>query len=136
MSEPRIIKKYPNRRLYDTEVSSYITLEDVRKLVLAEEMITIIDARTHEDISHNTLLQIIIEQEEKGPSLFSTQSLQKLIHFYSSGLQSQLGKLFEQEMNFFAEQQDLMLQKGADLIPVHVTEETTAITNEEEIKAC
>ncbi len=107
MSEPRIIKKYPNRRLYDTEVSSYITLEDVRKLVINKIAVKVIDARTQEDITHSTLLQIILEQEEKGPSLFSTESLQQLICFYSGSMQSLLGKLFEQGMAFFTEQQHL-----------------------------
>ena len=62
MSEPRIIKKYPNRRLYDTEVSSYVTLEDVRNLVLQEIPFQIRDARTNEDLTRSILLQIIMEQ--------------------------------------------------------------------------
>lgn len=105
MSEPRIIKKYPNRRLYDTEVSSYITLEDVRKLVVDKVIIKVIDARTQEDITHSTLLQIILEQEEKGPSLFSTDSLLQLICFYNGSMQTMVGKLFEQGLAFFLEQQ-------------------------------
>jgi polyhydroxyalkanoate synthesis repressor PhaR len=105
MSEPRIIKKYPNRRLYDTEVSSYITLEDVRKLVVDKVAIKVIDARSQEDITHSTLLQIILEQEEKGPSLFSTDSLLELIRFYNGSMQTMVGKLFEQGMSFFLEQQ-------------------------------
>ena len=69
MSEPRVIKKYPNRRLYDTAISSYITLEDVKQLVLERAEFHVIDARTNTDITHGILLQIISEQEEQGLSL-------------------------------------------------------------------
>lgn len=108
MSGERIIKKYPNRRLYDTAISSYITLEDVRRLVFDNVKIKVIDARSQEDITHSTLLQIIIEQEEKGPSLFSTESLQQMIRFYGSSFQHLLGKMFDQGMNFFTEQQGFL----------------------------
>ncbi|MDD9981253.1 MAG: polyhydroxyalkanoate synthesis repressor PhaR, partial [Gammaproteobacteria bacterium] len=75
MSEPRIIKKYPNRRLYDTEVSRYVTLEDVRSLVLQEIPFQIRDARTNEDLTRSILLQIIMEQEADGEPMFSEQVL-------------------------------------------------------------
>jgi polyhydroxyalkanoate synthesis repressor PhaR len=104
MSEIRIIKKYPNRRLYDTAISSYITLEDVRRLVVEEVAIKVIDARTQEDITHSTLLQIIIEQEENGPGLFSIDSLQKMIQSYGGGMQGIISSLFEQSMVFFKQQ--------------------------------
>lgn len=104
-TELRIIKKYPNRRLYDTAISSYITLEDVRRLVLEQVTIKVIDARTQADITHNTLLQIIFEQEENGPPLFTTELLQKMIRFYDNSLQDVFGKMFEQSMNFFSKQQ-------------------------------
>jgi polyhydroxyalkanoate synthesis repressor PhaR len=105
MSEPRIIKKYPNRRLYDTAISSYITLEDVRHLVIAQTPIKVIDARTQGDITHSTLLQIIIEQEENGPSLFSIDSLQSMIRSYGGSMQEMLSKMFEQSMELFSKQQ-------------------------------
>ena len=76
MSDARIIKKYPNRRLYDTEISCYITLGDVRKLVLDHTVFQVIDAKTKEDITRSILLQIIFEQEEDGEPMFSTQSLE------------------------------------------------------------
>ncbi|HRE30521.1 MAG TPA: polyhydroxyalkanoate synthesis regulator DNA-binding domain-containing protein, partial [Candidatus Berkiella sp.] len=82
MSEPRVIKKYPNRRLYDTTISSYITLEDVKRLVVEQVAIKVVDARSQEDITHSTLLQIIIDQEENGPPLFTTPILQQMIRFY------------------------------------------------------
>ena len=81
MSEPRIIKKYPNRRLYDTMVSSYITLDDVRKLVLAQEEFCVIDARSKDDITRSILLQIILEQEEDGEPIFSEQVVSQIIRF-------------------------------------------------------
>lgn len=110
MSEPRIIKKYPNRRLYDTEISSYITLEDVKRLVLEQIEIKVIDARTQVDLTHATLLQIILEQEENGPSLFTTDSLQKMIRSYGSVTQHLFFSLFEQGLSFLAHQQNTVKQ--------------------------
>lgn len=107
MTEPRIIKKYPNRRLYDTAISSYITLEDVRRLVIEQIEIKVIDARSQNDITHSTLLQIIIEQEESGPSLFSIDSLQSMIRSYGGTMQEMLSKMFEQGMEIFTKQQVL-----------------------------
>lgn len=101
MSEPRIIKKYPNRRLYDTSISSYITLSDVKNLVLENVPVKVVEARTQEDITHNILLQIIIEQEETGPALFSTESLQKMIRFYGGSMQKMFSTIFEQGITLF-----------------------------------
>ncbi|MBS0288170.1 MAG: polyhydroxyalkanoate synthesis repressor PhaR [Proteobacteria bacterium] len=117
MSEPRIIKKYPNRRLYDTAISSYITLEDVRRLVVEQVEIKVIDARSQNDITHSTLLQIIIEQEENGPPIFSIESLQGMIRSYGGSMQVMLSKMFEQGMELFSNQQMLFktsLAEGYD----------------------
>lgn len=114
MSEYRVIKKYPNRRLYDTVISSYITLEDVRRLIMEQVSIKVIDARTQEDITHSTLLQIIIDQETTGPSLFSTESLQQLIRSYGGAMQQMLGKMFEQGVNLFSEQQQMFKKQATD----------------------
>lgn len=119
MNEPRIIKKYPNRRLYDMAVSSYITLEDVKALVLDQIPIKVIDARSQDDITHSTLLQIIIEQEENGPSLFSTESLQQMIRFYQGSMQSMLKLMFEQGMKMFMEQQALLNQHQTGMPPMN-----------------
>jgi polyhydroxyalkanoate synthesis repressor PhaR len=108
MNEPRIIKKYPNRRLYDTAISSYITLEDVRRLVVEQIHLKVVDARTQDDITHSTLLQIILEQEENGPPLFSIDSLQRMIRSYGGSMQAMLSKMFEQGMEMFSQQQSLM----------------------------
>lgn len=114
MSEIRMIKKYPNRRLYDTAISSYITLEDVKRLVLENISIQVIDARTKNDITHNTLLQIIIEQEETGPSIFTTAVLQEMIRFYGSNMQTIVSRIFEQTTQFFSKQQNLVNQGATE----------------------
>lgn len=101
MTEQRIIKKYPNRRLYDTAISSYITLEDVKRLVLEQTSIKVIDARTQNDITHNTLLQIIMEQEEQGPPLFTNDILQQMIRFYGGAVPNMFKQMFEQSVSLF-----------------------------------
>ena len=105
MSEPRIIKKYPNRRLYDTEVSRYVTLEDVRHLVLQEVPFQIRDARTNEDLTRSILLQIIMEQEADGEPMFSEQVLSKIIRSYGDSLQGMMASYLERSLNLFVEQQ-------------------------------
>ena len=91
MSKVRIIKKYPNRRLYDTEISSYITIEDVRQLVVDGEVFEVHDAKSGEDITRSVLLQIIAEHEERGQPMFSTTLLSQIIRFYGDSLQGIIG---------------------------------------------
>ena len=105
MNESRIIKKYPNRRLYDTEVSSYVTLGDVRDLVLRKVPFQVRDARTNEDITRGILLQIIMEQEEDGEPIFSEQMLEKIIRFYGDSLQGMVTSYLERSLNLFVDQQ-------------------------------
>ena len=105
MSEPRIIKKYPNRRLYDTEVSRYVTLEDVRNLVLEEVPFQVRDARTNEDLTRSILLQIIMEQEADGEPMFSEQVLVNIIRSYGDSLQGMMASYLERSLNLFLEQQ-------------------------------
>ena len=111
MSEPRIIKKYPNRRLYDTEVSRYVTLEDVRALVLQKIPFQVRDARSEEDITRSILLQIIMEREADGEPIFSTQVLEKIIRFYGDSLQGAMTTYLEQTLNLFIEQQARMQEQ-------------------------
>lgn len=129
VSDERIIKKYPNRRLYDTAISSYITLDDVKRLVVEQVPVKVIDARTQEDITHNTLLQIIFDQEENGPSLFTTELLQKMIRFYGDSMQVMFGKMFEQGLKFFKEQQgswqNKVLGQAQTSDPMHLMTELT-----------
>jgi polyhydroxyalkanoate synthesis repressor PhaR len=111
VSEPRVIKKYPNRRLYDTTVSSYITLEDVRKLVLEQENFCVVDARSKEDITRSILLQIILEQEEDGEPIFSQQVLAQIIRFYGDALQGTLTRYLERSFGLFVEQQNALREQ-------------------------
>jgi polyhydroxyalkanoate synthesis repressor PhaR len=105
MSESkRTIKKYPNRRLYDTEISSYITLEEVRQLVLDGETFEVRDARSGKDLTRSVLLQIIAEHEEHGQPMLSTQLLTGIIGFYGDNLQGFLGPYLEQSMGVFLDQ--------------------------------
>jgi polyhydroxyalkanoate synthesis repressor PhaR len=105
MSATRIIKKYPNRRLYDTEDSKYITLDDVRKLVLNGVDFVVKDVKTEEDLTRNILLQIISEQEHGGEPFFSTELLTQIIRSYGDSLQSIAGNYIERSMQLFVEQQ-------------------------------
>lgn len=111
MSELRIIKKYPNRRLYDTAVSSYITLEDVKQLVLDRASFQVIDARTNTDITRGILLQIISEQEEQGSPIFTTDVLAHIIRFYGDTLQGMMGNYLEKSLQAFVDQQHLFREQ-------------------------
>ncbi|MCP5152351.1 MAG: polyhydroxyalkanoate synthesis repressor PhaR [Ectothiorhodospiraceae bacterium] len=111
MTEPRIIKKYPNRRLYDTAISSYITLEDVRRLVLDQVPFSVRDAKSGEDITRSILLQIILEREEDGEPIFSEQILEQIIRFYGDSLQGMITSYLEKSMSLFVEQQRRMQEQ-------------------------
>ncbi|HJP97745.1 MAG TPA: polyhydroxyalkanoate synthesis repressor PhaR [Rhodanobacteraceae bacterium] len=106
MASPRVIKKYPNRRLYDTRVSSYITLEEVRQLVLSGEPFEVRDAKTNEDLTRAVLLQIIAEYEQHGQPIFSTTLLSQIIRFYGDAMQGFVGGYLENSLKVFLEQQD------------------------------
>ena len=101
----RVIKKYPNRRLYDTEISSYITIEDVRQLIVEGEEFEVRDAKSGEDLTRQVLLQIIAEHEQDGEPMLSTQLLSQIIRFYGDSLQGFMGNYLERSMQMFLEQQ-------------------------------
>lgn len=105
MAQVRIIKKYPNRRLYDTEISSYITLEEVRQLVVDGEEFEVRDAKTGEELTRSVLLQIIAEHEERGQPMFTTQLLSQVIRFYGDSLQGFMGGYLERSLQVFLDQQ-------------------------------
>ena len=84
MDHRRIIKKYPNRRLYDTEYSKYITLEGIRKLVIENKEFVVVDAKTKEDLTKNVLLQIVVEKEQGGSPFFSIEVLTQIIRSYEN----------------------------------------------------
>ena len=105
MSQVRIIKKYPNRRLYDTEISSYVTLEDVRQLIIEGESFEVRDARSGKDLTRAVLLQILAEHEDIGQPIFSTQLLTTVIRFYGDSLQGIVGSYLERSIQVFNDQQ-------------------------------
>lgn len=106
MSEPlRLIKKYPNRRLYDTRTSSYITLADVKQLVLKQERFQVVDAKSGEDLTRTILLQIILEEESNGAPLLSHDVLTQFIRSYGGAMQSFMANCLERNVQLFAEMQ-------------------------------
>jgi polyhydroxyalkanoate synthesis repressor PhaR len=116
MSEPRVIKKYPNRRLYDTAASKYITLEDVRRLVLEGVQFVVRDAKTDEDITRSVLLQIIAEQEEAGQPIFTIPILTQIIRFYGDAVQGLASEFLQRSLAAFGEQQRLFRRHLDDVM--------------------
>lgn len=100
-----IIKKYPNRRLYDTQASKYITLTNLKDLITAGACVKIVDTATEEDITRSILLQIIIEAESAGEPMFSAETLQQIIRFYGGTLQGMFAKYIEESLQLFTHQQ-------------------------------
>ena len=116
MSEPpRLIKKYPNRRLYDTKTSVYITLADVKKLVMGGEEFQVVDAKTGEDLTRSILLQIILEEEAAGAPMFSSDVLTQFIRSYGNAMQGMLGAYLERNMQLFGEIQKSMREQSQKL---------------------
>lgn len=109
----RIIKKYPNRRLYDTEISSYITLEDVRLLLLEDQPFVVRDAKTGADLTRTVLLQIIAEHEEQGTPMLSTTLLGQLVRFYGDPLQTTMGNFLQRCVEEFTAQQPMLRRELA-----------------------
>ena len=100
---PRILKKYPNRRLYDTRLSTYITLADVKAMVMSVESFEIRDAKTGEDLTRSILLQIILEEETGGMPIFSAPMLSQLIRFYGHSMQGMMGSYLEKNLQTFTD---------------------------------
>ena len=101
----RILKKYPNRRLYDTQTSSYITLADVKRMVLEGIDFEVQDAKTREDLTRAILLQIILEEETGGVPMFSTSALAQIIRFYGHAMQGVMGGMLDRQMQAFTDMQ-------------------------------
>lgn len=104
----RVIRKYPNRRLYDTATSSYITLADVRRLILEGVEVVIEDARTREDLTRSVFLQIIMD-EEMGRPLFSVEALTRLIRCHGKPIHGVVGACLERNLQMFGDYQDEMM---------------------------
>jgi len=116
MADPvRLIKKYPNRRLYDTKTSTYITLADVKALVLKQEEFQIVDAKSNEDLTRAILLQIILEEEAGGAPMFSSEILTQFIRFYGTAMQGMVGAYLERNIMLFNELQKKMQEQSKAL---------------------
>lgn len=115
-AEPvRIIKKYPNRRLYDTQTSSYITLADVKQLVLDNENFKVVDAKSGDELTRSILLQIILEEESGGVPMFSSSMLAQIIRFYGHAMQGMMGAYLEKNLQAFKEIQDRISEQSKTL---------------------
>ena len=115
MTEERIIKKYANRRLYDTTESRYIALDDIRQLVMDGARFRVVDA-SGDDITRSILLQIIVEQEEKGQPMLSTRLLEQIILYYGDTLQSFVGTYLEKSMDAFIRQQQVLQEQMESML--------------------
>jgi polyhydroxyalkanoate synthesis repressor PhaR len=102
---PRILKKYPNRRLYDTSASSYITLADVKVMVLGGVEFEVRDAKTGDDLTRSILLQIILEEEAGGMPMFSARMLSQIIRYYGHAMQGMMGSYLEKNLQTFVDLQ-------------------------------
>ena len=113
----RVIKKYPNRRLYDTDTSSYITLAEVKTLVMDNERFVVRDAKTNEDLTRSILLQIILEEETAGVPIFTEQVLANIIRFYGHAMQDFMGAYLEKNVQIFMDLQHKMTEQSTGANP-------------------
>lgn len=116
MAEERLIRKYANRRLYDTRGSRHVTLDDIRKMIAAGERVKVIDEKTGEDTTRAVLLQIIASQDQFGTPVLSTQLLEALIRFYGNPVQEMLSKYLEQSIGSLLHQQQVMRTEMAKVL--------------------
>jgi len=117
---PRVLKKYPNRRLYDTQTSSYITLADVKKMVLDGQDFIVRDAKTSDDLTRSILLQIILEEESEGVPMFSSQMLAQIIRFYGHAMQGMMGSYLEKNLQTFTDIQKRLADQSKGLLDPNV----------------
>ena len=115
MADTRIIKKYPNRRLYDTQTSTYITVTDVKQLVLDQEDFKVIDAKAGDDLTRAILLQIILEEESGGKPIFTSNVLSNIIRFYGHAMQGMMGMYLEKNVQAFLDIQERMAEQSKAL---------------------
>jgi polyhydroxyalkanoate synthesis repressor PhaR len=113
----RVIKKYPNRRLYDTQTSSYITLSEVKQLVMARQSFEVRDAKSGEDITRSILLQIILEEEASGSPMFTAPVLESLIRFYGHTMQGFLGGYLEKNIQSLMDVQSRFAEQSKGFTP-------------------
>ena len=111
-ASPRVIKKYPNRRLYDTDTSAYITLTEIKNLVMDSADFVVRDAKTNEDLTRSILLQIILDEESGGVPMFSSQMLAQIIRFYGHSMQGMMGTVLEKNLQTFVDLQKRFAAPG------------------------
>jgi polyhydroxyalkanoate synthesis repressor PhaR len=116
-NQPRVIKKYPNRRLYDTDSSTYITLAEVKQLVIEGQPFVVVDAKTNEELTRSILLQIILEEESGGLPMFSEVALANMIRFYGHAMQGFMGTTLEKNVQAFTDMQAHMAAQGKAFAP-------------------
>jgi len=112
-----VIKKYPNRRLYDTDTSTYITLSEVKQLVMASKNLVVRDAKTGEDITRSILLQIILEEEAGGAPMFTEAVLANIIRFYGHAMQGFMGSYLEKNVQVFTDMQSKLTEQTQGMTP-------------------
>ncbi len=108
MSNERVIKKYANRRLYDSTESRHVTLDDIRKMIVSGAKVKVVDDKSGEDLTRAVLLQVIAEQDQFGTPVLSTELLESIIRFYGNPVQEMLTRYMEQSVSALARQQDAM----------------------------
>ncbi|MSR09054.1 MAG: polyhydroxyalkanoate synthesis repressor PhaR [Gammaproteobacteria bacterium] len=121
---PRTIKKYANRRLYDTQASRHVTLDGIRQLVASGEDVVVMDDTTGQDITRSILLQVITEQEQGGRPILSAEMLKHIIRFYGNPLQDMMGGYLERSVEVFMGQQKVLqdqIQKTMGMAPLSMT---------------
>ncbi len=124
---PRVIRKYPNRRLYDTVESRYVTLADVRRLVVDRVDFVVLDRKSQQDITRSILLQVIAEQEGAGESLMSRDFLSQVIRTYGSGLHDFVGRYLDESIQQFARDQRELREKFKNVLGIDPVETVTAV---------
>jgi len=124
---PRVIRKYPNRRLYDTVESRYVTLADIRRLVVERIDFVVLDRKTQQDITRSILLQVIAEQEGGGESLMSRDFLSQVIRSYGNGLQDFVGRYLDESIQLFAREQRELRDRFKNAVGIDPLETVTNV---------
>jgi polyhydroxyalkanoate synthesis repressor PhaR len=123
----RVIRKYPNRRLYDTAESRYVTLADIRRLVVEGIDFVVLERKTQQDITRSILLQVIAEQEGGGESLMSRDFLSQVIRSYGSGLQEFVGRYLDESLQLFVREQRELRDRFKSVVGIDPVETVTAV---------
>jgi polyhydroxyalkanoate synthesis repressor PhaR len=116
-AKPRVIKKYPNRRLYDTDTSTYITLSEVKQLVMNREAFEVLDVKTGENLTRSILLQIILEEESNGSPMFTAPVLESVIRFYGHAMQGFMGGYLEKNIQTLIDTQTRFAEQAKGFTP-------------------